>query len=148
VSAHGLQESIKANVVNVNEASRRNLTLFIYSNSNTHRAVALSEVETAIESEITVLLHLTKGAGSRKKILRALLHGFKNRNQIAKEIDLNWRTTDQHLNILIKENMVKKMDFGQRAFFKLTPKVKKLLKILKKITRVEERCRIQKERTT
>lgn len=72
------------------------------------------------ESDFYLLLSLSRGADSRKKILKALLSGSKNCSQIAKEVRLNWRTVNRHLQILAKENMVKSSGFGQRKFYKLT----------------------------
>jgi predicted transcriptional regulator len=54
--------------------------------------------------------------------LKALGLGSKNCRQIAKIVGLNWNTTHRHLEILLKEDLVRNMQFGQRYFFKLTQK--------------------------
>ena len=74
------------------------------------------------ESDLRLLLSLSRGANSRKKILKTLLCGSNNCNQITTKLGLNWRTTYRHLQILEKENLVKSFGFGQRKFYKLTQK--------------------------
>lgn len=74
------------------------------------------------ESDFYLLLSLSRGANSRKKILKTLLSGSNNCNQIAIKLGLNWRTTYRHLQILEKENLFKSFGFGQRKFYKLTQK--------------------------
>jgi predicted transcriptional regulator len=66
------------------------------------------------------LLNSSKGANSRKNILKTLLSGFKSCNQVAIELKLNWRTAYRHLQILEKETFVKSFSFGQRKVYKLT----------------------------
>jgi predicted transcriptional regulator len=72
------------------------------------------------ETEFSVLLNSSRGAASRKKILNALLLGTKNCRQTAKAVGLNWHTTNRHLQILLKEGLVKRTGFGQKNFFKVT----------------------------
>ena len=74
------------------------------------------------DSDLRLLLSLSRGANSRKKILKTLLHGSCNCNQITTKLGLNWRTTYRHLQILEKANLVKSFSFGQRKFYKLTQK--------------------------
>ena len=74
-----------------------------------------------IETAILVLLNLSRGAESRKKIMVALLTGPKNCNQLSKETDLDWWTVKRHLLSLTKENLVKSSDFEKSKFYKLTP---------------------------
>lgn len=73
-----------------------------------------------IESDYSFLLSSSKGANSRKKILETLLLGSKSCNQVAVDLELNWRTSYRHLQILEKENLVKNFGFGQRKLYKLT----------------------------
>jgi predicted transcriptional regulator len=80
------------------------------------------------ENEFSVLLSLSRGAESRRKILKALLSNSKNCSQIAREVKLNWRTVNRHLQILIKENMVKKLDFGERKYYKMTSKGQEVIR--------------------
>lgn len=79
------------------------------------------------ENNLNLLLNFSRGANSRKKILKALLSGSNNCNQIAIKLGLNWRTTYRHLQILEKGNLVKSSSFGQRKFYKLTQKGERAL---------------------
>jgi predicted transcriptional regulator len=72
------------------------------------------------ETAILVLLSLSRGAGSRKKILTTLLSRPKNCSQIAKEVELNWWTVQKHLRTLMKENVIKSSAFGNSKFYKLS----------------------------
>ena len=74
------------------------------------------------ENDLRLLLSLSRGANSRNKILKTLLNGSCNCNQITAKLGLNWRTTYRHLQILEKANLVKSFSFGQRKFYKLTQK--------------------------
>ncbi|PVX24234.1 MAG: hypothetical protein CW716_10530 [Candidatus Bathyarchaeum sp.] len=69
-----------------------------------------------------LLLSRSRGANSRKKILKTLLLGTCNCNQITTKLGLNWRTTYHHLQLLEKANLIKSINFGQRKFYKLTQK--------------------------
>ncbi len=73
------------------------------------------------ETAVLVLLTLSRGAESRKKILIVLLSGPKNCSQIAKEVGLDWWTVQKHLRCLMKENLVKSSDFGNSRFYRVTP---------------------------
>lgn len=79
-----------------------------------------------------ILLSLSKGAGSRRKILISLCNGPKNCNQLSKETELDWWTVRKHLMVLSKENIIKAVPFGCSKFYKLTPVgeviMKKLIK--------------------
>jgi predicted transcriptional regulator len=91
------------------------------------------------ESDFYLLLTLSRGADSRKKILKALLSEAKNRSQIAKELNLNWRTVNRHLQILAEENMVKRSGFGQRTFYKLTPTGEEVIRNFSKKVKINQR---------
>jgi len=72
------------------------------------------------ETAVIILLSLSRGAGSRKKILIVLLSGPKNCSQIAKEVGLDWWTVQKHLRSLLKENIIKSSAFGNSKFYKLS----------------------------
>ncbi|GEM_PF-851065 len=74
------------------------------------------------EPELAILLNSSKGANSRKKVLKTLFCGSKSCNQVATKLGLNWRTAYAHLQILERESLVKSFGFGQRKFYKLTLK--------------------------
>ena len=83
--------------------------------------------ETGLD-DVWLLLNRSMGAESRKKVLNALFSNTKNCTQIAKEVKLNWRTVNRHLHILMKANLVRKVNFGTRDFYKLTSKGEETLK--------------------
>jgi len=82
---------------------------------------------TVYKNESLVLLGLSRGAESRKKILKALLFNPKNCSQIAREVKLDWWTVQKHLRVLMKDNIVVSLDFGRIKFYKLTIKGEELI---------------------
>ena len=72
------------------------------------------------ETAVLVLLTLSRGAESRKKILIALLSGPKNCSQIAKAVGLDWWTVKKHLVSLMKEKLIKSSAFGNSKFYELS----------------------------
>ncbi len=85
---------------------------------------------TTLGTEIVILLSLSKGAESRKKILTALILGPKNCRQLSIEVGLDWWTVQKHLRRLLKENIVKSSDFGNSKYYKLTPRGEDALKAI------------------
>lgn len=79
------------------------------------------------EGELQVLLRFSRGAESRITILATLLLKPKNCNQIAKESKLEWWSVQRHLKVLMKENLVRSVEFGRIRFYKLTSKGEKAL---------------------
>jgi predicted transcriptional regulator len=80
------------------------------------------------ETEVLLLLHISRGAKSRRTILKKLLLKPKNCNQIANEIGFEWWTVQKHLQRLMKENLVKNIDFGRIKFYRITRKGENALK--------------------
>lgn len=83
------------------------------------------------EKEFLLLLSFSKGADTRKKILDTILLDFKNCAQIAKNLNLNWRTVDRNLKILYDRNYVKSVKIGRREFFKISRKGEIILDSIK-----------------
>jgi predicted transcriptional regulator len=81
------------------------------------------------QPDLSFLLHFSKGAKSRKRILNKLIYCTKSCNHLATDLGLNWRTAYRHLKILEKESLVKSFDFGERKFYELTLKGEKVTKI-------------------
>jgi predicted transcriptional regulator len=81
--------------------------------------------------DFSILLNISRGANSRKRILKTLLIGPKNCMQIAKHVNLNWHTTSRHIQILKKEGLVNVVSLGERKFFKLTLKGQEVLESYK-----------------
>ncbi|MEM4244385.1 MAG: helix-turn-helix domain-containing protein [Candidatus Bathyarchaeia archaeon] len=78
-------------------------------------------------NKVLLLLKFSKGAKSRKIILKSLCLKPKNCNQIAKESKLEWWTVQKHLEVLMKENLIISVRFGRIKFYKITPKGEKAL---------------------
>ena len=72
------------------------------------------------ETAVLILLTLSRGAESRKKILIALLPGRENCNQLSRETGLDWLTVKKHLLSLMKENLIKSSAFGSSKFYELS----------------------------
>ncbi|MCW4005967.1 MAG: helix-turn-helix domain-containing protein [Candidatus Bathyarchaeota archaeon] len=75
-----------------------------------------------VAPEVLVLFRLSRGAKSRKRILKSLVCTPKNCSQIAKDVGLDWWTVQKHLRYLLKENIVKSLSFGNSKFYQLTQK--------------------------
>ena len=82
------------------------------------------------DTAVLVLLTLSRGAKSRKKILLRLFSGPKNCSQIAREVKLDWWTVQKHLRSLLKENLVKSSDFGNSKFYRLSPLGEQVMRAL------------------
>lgn len=80
------------------------------------------------DPNFTLLLGTSKGAESRKRILNLLLTDAKGCNEIAIQLELNWRTVYRHLKLLEKGELVKVADFGQRKFYQITLKGENTIK--------------------
>lgn len=79
------------------------------------------------ENNIELLLTFSRGAKSRKKVLKALISRPKNCNQIRREVKLEWWTVQKHLQILMKANLIKHVDLGNIKFYKLTKNAKEMV---------------------
>ncbi|MEJ2271249.1 MAG: winged helix-turn-helix domain-containing protein [Candidatus Bathyarchaeota archaeon] len=79
---------------------------------------------------IQVIFTFSRGAKSRRNILKSLIFQPKNCNQIADNLGLDWWTVQKHLQFLISENIIKSFEFGRRKIYKLTPEGRKVIKIL------------------
>ncbi len=84
------------------------------------------------DNAVLVLLTLSRGAESRKRILTALLSGPKNCHQLTKELGFDWWTVRKHIQFLLKENMLIGLDFGRIKYYKLTMKGEELIRGFKK----------------
>jgi predicted transcriptional regulator len=82
------------------------------------------------ENEILILLLFSRGAESRKKILKVLRYSSKNCSQIAREVELDWWTVQRHLRRLLKEHIVENSAFGNSKYYRLTQKGKDAIKII------------------
>ncbi len=83
-----------------------------------------------IEPGIIFLLHAPSGSNSKRQILLALTQRPKSCNQLATELELNWRTVYRHLQILEREVLVLTFNFGERKFYKLSIKGCEVIKMI------------------
>ncbi len=58
-----------------------------------------------------LLLQFSRGGESRKFL--SIPFQPKNCNKIAKELKLEWWTAQRHLQLLLKEALIKRCDFGK-----------------------------------
>ncbi len=68
---------------------------------------------------INVLLIFSKGAAMRRKIIKILMCGPKNCNQIAKCLKVNWWTIQKHLQRLEKAGIIKGINVGRVQYYSL-----------------------------
>ncbi|EQB65624.1 MAG: transcription regulator [Thermoplasmatales archaeon I-plasma] len=53
------------------------------------------------------LLIASRGGDTRIKILNLILNDPMNKNELSKSLGLNYRTVTHHLNVLIKNNIIR-----------------------------------------
>ena len=98
----------------------------------------MSKSESSVEqNKGLTLLGLSRGAKSRKKILKALLSNPVSCTQIARDAKLDWWTVQKHLRVLMKDNIAVSLGFWCMKFYKLTTKGEELISnVQKKLKRV------------
>lgn len=62
----------------------------------------------------------TKGGPNRIRILRALEERPRNRNQLADDLDLDYKTIEHHLDVLEDNGLVESTDSDYGAVFLIT----------------------------
>lgn len=62
----------------------------------------------------------TRGGPNRAQILKALKDRPRNRNQLAEDLDLNYKTIEHHLEVLEDNGIVKSTDMDYGAVYLLT----------------------------
>lgn len=77
-----------------------------------------------MEDILWYLLASSRGGTSRARILRALENRPKNANQIAEELDLDYTTVRHHLDVLLENNVVKKIGDGYGDVYVYTDQIK------------------------
>lgn len=80
------------------------------------------------------LLVRMKGGKARVNLLRAL-NEQKNKFQLAKELNMNWKAVDRHIKYgLIKESE----STGKIKYYTLTPCGKKILELLDELNSIDQ----------
>lgn len=73
-----------------------------------------------MEAVLWQVLAGTRGGPNRARILRALDHRPRNRNQLAEDLDLNYKTVEHHLDVLDENDLVTSTDSDYGAVFLLS----------------------------
>ncbi len=74
-----------------------------------------------------------KGGKTRMNLLNALSKP-KDRYQLAKELDMDWRAVDQHIVALSRRGLVTdEVTYGRVRMYQLTPAGKRILALLEDI---------------
>ena len=85
------------------------------------------------DSDVFRLFMKMKGGKSRLRMLNALSQP-KDRYQLARELDMDWRAVDQHMTTLSRHGLVSDdTAYGKVRMFRLTPSGKLLLQLLEDI---------------
>jgi predicted ArsR family transcriptional regulator len=82
----------------------------------------MPEVTNQLDDETNVLLIVSRGAKTRRRILQTLKSGLMNCNQIAEQLNIDWWTVQKHLQRLEKAELIKNVTLGRIRFYKTTSK--------------------------
>jgi predicted transcriptional regulator len=88
----------------------------------------MKNIDSDQNDEIELLLSLSVGAASRKKILESLIFGPKNCSQVAKAVNLQWWTVYRHLQILVSKDLICDLSMGRVKYYKINPRLEEILK--------------------
>ncbi|MDA4123539.1 MAG: hypothetical protein OK456_10205, partial [Thaumarchaeota archaeon] len=90
------------------------------------------------DSEVFSLFVKMKGAKTRIRLLDALSIP-KDRQQLAEELGLDWKSVDRHVMVLKKYGFLdEKLVYGRVRIYQLTPIGTSLLKLLEELTNEEK----------
>jgi DNA-binding transcriptional ArsR family regulator len=77
-----------------------------------------------MEGVLWYLLASSRGGTTRVRILRALDERPRNANQLATELDLDYTTIRHHLDVLMKNKIVRRTGDGYAAAYLFTDDVR------------------------
>jgi DNA-binding transcriptional ArsR family regulator len=77
-----------------------------------------------MEAVLWQVLAGTRGGPNRARILRALDERPRNRNQLAEDLDLNYKTVEHHLELLEENGVVESTDEDYGAIYLPTDRVR------------------------
>ncbi len=63
--------------------------------------------DTELKRSLFWLLIASRGGDTRIKILSLILNNPMNKNELSKNLGLNYRTVTHHLNVLIENNLIR-----------------------------------------
>ena len=73
-----------------------------------------------MEGVLWYLLASTRGSQNRVRIVRALDERPRNANQLATELDLDYKTVQHHLDVLLDNNVLRRTDDDYAAVYLFT----------------------------
>lgn len=73
-----------------------------------------------MEAELWYVLSGPRGGPNRTRILDSLDERPKNANQLANELNLNYKTVEHHLDVLVEKNIIKNSGDEFGAVYVLT----------------------------
>lgn len=72
-----------------------------------------------------------RGSGTRIELLNAITETPKNKLQLAKELGVDWKTVDNHIEMLLKNRLVEeKMSIGTSRYYGATRDAGRILSLL------------------
>jgi predicted transcriptional regulator len=77
-----------------------------------------------MEGVLWYLLASSRGSANRVRILNTLDEQPRNVNQLATELDLDYKTVQHHLDVLMENNVLRRTDNDYAAVYLFTDQVK------------------------
>lgn len=72
-----------------------------------------------------------RGSPTRVKLMNLMLSGQKNKLQLAKELGVDWKTVDNHMDMLLAAGLVHESEtIGSAKYYAVTENGKKVLSLL------------------
>jgi len=87
-----------------------------------------------MEAVLWQVLAGTRGGPNRAQILQALRDRPRNRNQLADDLDLNYKTVEHHLDVLEDNGIVESTDSDYGAVYLLTDRAEQHWERITEIT--------------
>ena len=77
-----------------------------------------------------------RGASTRQRILRQLIQPM-NRNQLAKELGIDWKSVDRHIELLLRHGLIEDVEGSGERAYRLSERGKRLLELLEEMAEIE-----------
>lgn len=87
-----------------------------------------------MESVLWYVLTGTRGGPNRVRLLRAIDEQPRNANKLAESLDLDYKTVRYHLNVLVKNDVVRKNGDDYGAVYQTTHRVDTHRETIQEIT--------------
>jgi DNA-binding transcriptional ArsR family regulator len=77
------------------------------------------------------LISKMRGSPTRIKLLNAVRDGHKNKLQLSKELDVDWKTVDNHAEMLLQARLIEESDVvGTARYYSITENGRRVLLLL------------------